>query len=343
MFSAPSQVACCRDPIVVVVGAGVIGCAIARELATRGVRARSSIRGRPAAARRRRRRGCSRRMSRRTAAADARPLRPQPGSLRRLDRGSPRRRAPRSSTAASARWKSRSIADHAAALRSADTATGWSRGRRAPRSATGADARRAAERSPRLRRRAQLDAALAQSAGRHGATFVSARVERIERARHRRSSRSRTERDALDADAVVLAAGAWTNRIHGVRTPPLARCADSCCTCDWGHGRVCRRFSGDPTATSSRASTAPRARRRHRRARRLRRAHDRGRRERPARGGPDAAAGARETELSTPASACVPRRPTNCRCSATIPPSPASSTRQATTATASCSRRSRRS
>ena len=67
----------------------------------------------------------------------------------------------------------------------------------------------------------QLTETLAESAESRGVTFVSARVERIDR----RGSSLRLDlgpdRDALKADAVILAAGAWSNRINGVRTPPL--------------------------------------------------------------------------------------------------------------------------
>jgi glycine oxidase len=67
----------------------------------------------------------------------------------------------------------------------------------------------------------QLAQALARSAARHGASFVEARVECIDRRGDRRTVDLGPERDVLEADAIVLAAGAWTSRIHGVRTPPL--------------------------------------------------------------------------------------------------------------------------
>src|SRR5262245_10055588 len=66
----------------------------------------------------------------------------------------------------------------------------------------------------------QLTNALAESAESRGVTFVQARAERIGR-RGARFVDLGPERDGLEADAVVLAAGAWTNRIAGVRTPPL--------------------------------------------------------------------------------------------------------------------------
>jgi glycine oxidase len=68
----------------------------------------------------------------------------------------------------------------------------------------------------------QLADALATSASRHGATFVPARVERIDRQGSAlRIQTGPGDDDFLDATTVVLAAGAWTNRIHGVVTPPL--------------------------------------------------------------------------------------------------------------------------
>ena len=95
-------------------------------------------------------------------------------------------------------------------------------GGRAPGSAARARGRRIARRSTRLRRRA---------AARAGTGAIGGAARRVVR-RRRASSASIAaattvlvdlgpERDALEADAVVLAAGAWTSRIHGVRTPPL--------------------------------------------------------------------------------------------------------------------------
>jgi glycine oxidase ThiO len=65
----------------------------------------------------------------------------------------------------------------------------------------------------------QLTTALADSARTHGAAFVEGRVDRIDR----RGETLTVDVGSmtLTADAVVLAAGAWANRIHGVRTPPL--------------------------------------------------------------------------------------------------------------------------
>jgi glycine oxidase len=67
----------------------------------------------------------------------------------------------------------------------------------------------------------QLTAALAASAGRHGATFLEARVDRIDRHDGGVAVDVGPDHPGLEAAFVVLAAGAWTNRIRGVRTPPL--------------------------------------------------------------------------------------------------------------------------
>lgn len=66
---------------------------------------------------------------------------------------------------------------------------------------------------------AQLAAALAVSAQRHGAAVHRETVQRIDRIRS--SLRVTTATGQVHADAVVLAAGAWTNAIAGVRTPPV--------------------------------------------------------------------------------------------------------------------------
>jgi len=67
----------------------------------------------------------------------------------------------------------------------------------------------------------QLTDALAESAESSGAGFVPARAERIERRNGALVVELGPEHPALHADAVVIAAGAWTNRINGVRTPPV--------------------------------------------------------------------------------------------------------------------------
>jgi glycine oxidase ThiO len=67
----------------------------------------------------------------------------------------------------------------------------------------------------------QLTDTLAESAESRGVVSESARVERIDRRGGILLVDLGPDRTALEADAVVLAAGAWTNRIHGVRTPPV--------------------------------------------------------------------------------------------------------------------------
>lgn len=66
---------------------------------------------------------------------------------------------------------------------------------------------------------AQLTAALARSAEGRGAVFHRARVQRVEPGAD--FLRVITTTAAVDARHVVLAAGAWTNAIAGVPTPPL--------------------------------------------------------------------------------------------------------------------------
>jgi len=65
----------------------------------------------------------------------------------------------------------------------------------------------------------QLATALAASAERRGTTFRRAAVQRI--ARHGSSLRVSSTGGDCDATTVVIAAGAWGNAIEGVRTPPL--------------------------------------------------------------------------------------------------------------------------
>lgn len=65
----------------------------------------------------------------------------------------------------------------------------------------------------------QLTRALAESAERHGATFRKGRVEAI--SRDGEGVRVVVDGERLAADRVVLAAGAWTNQIEGIRRPPL--------------------------------------------------------------------------------------------------------------------------
>jgi glycine oxidase len=65
----------------------------------------------------------------------------------------------------------------------------------------------------------QLANALAQAAEGRGARFLAARVERITRSGGR--LRVETTATALDADRVVVAAGAWAGSIGGVWMPPV--------------------------------------------------------------------------------------------------------------------------
>jgi glycine oxidase ThiO len=67
----------------------------------------------------------------------------------------------------------------------------------------------------------ELAAALAQSAERHGATFLEARAARIQRDGDTLAVDVGPDHPKLQAKTVVLAAGAWMNRIAGVHTPPL--------------------------------------------------------------------------------------------------------------------------
>jgi len=65
----------------------------------------------------------------------------------------------------------------------------------------------------------QLTTALARAAERRGATFRRAAVQRI--TTDGSSARVMTSGGDCDADTVVIAAGAWGNSIEGVRIPPL--------------------------------------------------------------------------------------------------------------------------
>jgi glycine oxidase len=65
----------------------------------------------------------------------------------------------------------------------------------------------------------QLTSVLARLAEQHGAVFHRAAVERI--TARGSSFLVATSSGDIDATTVVMAAGAWTNAIEGVRTPPL--------------------------------------------------------------------------------------------------------------------------
>lgn len=82
----------------------------------------------------------------------------------------------------------------------------------------------------------QLTHAVAQSSERHGVRFVTGRVEGIDRRGNTFAVNMGDGRDALEADSVVIAAGAWTNRISGVRTPPIRPVRGQLLRLEWHHG-----------------------------------------------------------------------------------------------------------
>jgi glycine oxidase len=77
----------------------------------------------------------------------------------------------------------------------------------------------------------QLAVALARSAERYGATFERARV--LEVARDGDALRVTSTAGVHVAATVVLAAGAWTNAIQGVRTPPVRPVRGQSLTLEW--------------------------------------------------------------------------------------------------------------
>jgi glycine oxidase len=79
----------------------------------------------------------------------------------------------------------------------------------------------------------RLASALARAAEARGATIERARVARISRAGSR--FEIETSAGARSASTIVLAAGAWTNAIAGVRTPPLRPVRGQLLTLGW-HG-----------------------------------------------------------------------------------------------------------
>lgn len=84
----------------------------------------------------------------------------------------------------------------------------------------------------------QLASALALCAEARGATFHRATVRRIDR--EGASLIVTTTSNRIDADAVVLAAGAWTNAIEGIRAPALRPVRGQLLTLAW---------RGDPLPT----------------------------------------------------------------------------------------------
>ena len=77
----------------------------------------------------------------------------------------------------------------------------------------------------------QLAGALATAAERHGATFQRATVHRIVMGES--SARVTTSAGDHEVTTVVIAAGAWGNAIEGVRTPPLRPVRGQLLRLDW--------------------------------------------------------------------------------------------------------------
>jgi glycine oxidase len=212
---------------VVIAGAGIVGCAIAREMAVRGVRC-SVIDDRPVAG------GATQASAGILApyveAHGRTPMREL--CVRSLDLYDEWIGAVRSESDSDVEYRRIGTLEVALDRAQADALRALShRGDGIER--VWLDANRAAREYPRLGgvsgalftpahgyvSAAQLAAALAASAERRGATFHRATVKRVERSGA--SLAVTTPGRRIDADAVVLAAGAWTNAIEGVRTPPL--------------------------------------------------------------------------------------------------------------------------
>jgi glycine oxidase len=208
---------------VVVVGAGIIGCAIARELSSRGI-ACTVVEHRAVAA------GATQ--------ASAGMLAPhveahEPGPL--LDLGVRSLRlfpdwiaAVRSETGLDVEFEvigTLEVAtdeERASALRHAADASGrWldaaELARLHPELAPSRGARLTAEHGYVVP--GELATALALAAERHGARLHQARVERV--TRDGGSLRVHTTDGTLTTTAVILAAGSWTNAIEGIHTPPI--------------------------------------------------------------------------------------------------------------------------
>ena len=222
---------------------------------------------------------------------------------------------------------------------------GWSpprRDRRASgawrRSAARCSRRRTATSSRRSSRRRWP-----RCAERRGATFASrARVERIARTGSFFASHDGCRRRSTRA-AIVLAAGAWANAIDGVRTPPLRPVRGQLLHLGWRGRPLSTIVWGPellhrPAARTARCSSARRSKRSASTSGRPRMAFAICWMRRASCCRKD---GARRS--SRRASACVPPRPTNCRCSESDPADARRrSTRPGTTATACCWRRSPR-
>ena len=65
---------------------------------------------------------------------------------------------------------------------------------------------------------------------------MTSRVERITRRRDTFLIEMEPGHDTLEAGTVVLAAGAWTSHIQGVRTPPVRPVRGQLLHIDWQHG-----------------------------------------------------------------------------------------------------------
>ena len=84
----------------------------------------------------------------------------------------------------------------------------------------------------------ELAGALARASEQRGATFMRGSVQRI--TRDGSAFRVETTEGELQASAIVMAAGAWTNEIGGIRTPPLRPVRGQLLHLGW---------SGDPLST----------------------------------------------------------------------------------------------
>lgn len=211
---------------VVVVGAGIIGCAIARELAVRGV-ACTVIDNRPVGG------GATRASAGMLApyveAHEQGPLLDL--AVRSLDLYDDWIAAVRRESSIDVEYRrigTLEVAldpEHAAALRRHRPPAGVTTEWLAPEAARAAHPSLAsiagALQTPTHGYVAaqQLATALAASADRRGTVFHRASVQRI--ARHGSSFRVATTAGDYEAATVVMAAGAWGNAIDGVRTPPL--------------------------------------------------------------------------------------------------------------------------
>jgi glycine oxidase len=236
----------CWVSVVVIVGAGIIGCAIARELSSRGV-ACTVVDPRPVAG------GATRASAGMLApyveAHERGPLLDL--AIRSLSLYDAWIEAVRSESGIDVEYRrigTLEVAldpDHAADLkRSAARYPGVEM--------TWMDSADAQRLNPALRTIAgalltpahgyvaapELANALARAAEHRGATFARARAQRI--ARDGSGFRVTTADGDLEANAIVMAAGAWTNDIAGIRTPPLRPVRGQLLQLGW---------TGDPLST----------------------------------------------------------------------------------------------